>query len=79
MKVGISRVVKEDLLTGKSKYIKDSYLIFNHIQVDMEKDMLVVSISYDDELLATIKQEAQPFLGSVHFKLLDGQMKMDIA
>ena len=78
MKTEVSQIFKKDLMSGNGKYVKNSYLIFDHIQIGMEKDALIINFFYNDELLATTRQEDWPSPGSIHFRLLDGQMKMDL-
>lgn len=78
MEIEVSQILKKDLMSGNSKYVKNSYLIFDHIQIDAERDTFVVNFFYGDELLATTRPKDWPSPHNIHFRILEGQMKMEL-
>jgi hypothetical protein len=77
-RTNISQVLKADLMTGKSKYIHESYISFNRLEIKKKNNEFVIGFYYDDELLITMKQEFISVMDTLNFKLVDGQMKIEL-
>jgi hypothetical protein len=75
--IRIYQILKSDLMSGNSEYVKDSYLIFNHLAINVKKDMVTIKFIYNGNLLASIERESY-FLPHIDFKLEDGQMKIEL-
>lgn len=77
--VKISKVMKKDLLTGESQYVKKSYIVFDSLKIETAKNMLTVSFYNNTTLLATMKTETHGEVDAIGFDLIDGKMRIEMA
>lgn len=64
-------------MSENSEYVKDGYLIFNRLAINVKKGMVTIKFINNSNLLASIKRESC-FLPHIDFKLEDGQMKIEL-
>ena len=77
--VKISQIVKADLMTGKSKYVHDSYITFTGFQVERKNNEFIIQFYHGNDLLVTMKRESPSADDSINFHLSEGQMKMELS
>lgn len=73
----VTNVLLSDLLEGKSKYVEDSYLVFNRLIVKTTAHMITIKFLHDHELLMTMEEENYSLDPTIDFGLTDGRMKIE--
>ena len=76
--VDVSQIVREDLMTGSSKYVHDSYITFTGFQVERKNNEFVIQFYHGGDLLVTMKCESPHPDDSIIFHLSEGRMKMEL-
>ena len=74
----ISKILASDLLSEKSKYVKDSYLIFDRLRIDFAIDKIFVHFYNNNDLLATMTRLSGYWPSAFDFNLIDGKMRIKI-
>jgi hypothetical protein len=78
-KLTVSKICREDILSGNSKYFKDSYLIFNGMNISHKSDHVIIEFLHDDILLATIEPLGHYTMEDTLYFKLNGKMKIEIS
>lgn len=76
--VKISKVMGKDLLSGKSEYVKKSYMVFDSLKINATENMLTVNFYNNTDLLATMRLETHGQAEAIDFNLIDGKMRIEM-
>lgn len=78
-KVVVSEILKSDILSGDSRYLRDGYLTFNKVTLSLNKTKPTLMFFNNEVHLATTEISSSITLGDlVSLILTDGWMRIEL-